>query len=132
MRIRILIVDDQAIVRSALRIVLKDEPDFQVVAEAAGGREAVELAQRLRPAVILMDVTMPGIDGITATRLLREQCPEARVVGLSLHDADYMADLMYEVGAVAYVAKDAGPQTVVDAVRAAAQITQVEPQAIGA
>ena len=119
-RTRILIVDDQPMIRSALAFVLRDEPDFYVVGEAQSAREAVDLAKRFRPSVVLMDVSMPGIDGGTATRLLRQHCPDVRIVGLSLHDTDYMANLMREAGAVGYVAKREGPDRVVEAVRAAA------------
>ena len=119
-RIRVLIVDDQPMIRSALAFVLRDEHDFYVVGEARTAHEAVELARRFRPSVVLMDVSMPGTDGVAATRLLKQHCPEVQIVGLSLHDTDYMANLMREAGAVDYVAKREGTERVVEAVRAAA------------
>ena len=107
-RIRILLADDHRIVREGLMVMLRGQTDFQVVGEAADGLEAVERAGALRPDVIVMDVSMPRLGGVEATRRIKEQHPEICVVGLSLHEAEDMAGAMGDAGASAYLRKD-GP-----------------------
>jgi DNA-binding NarL/FixJ family response regulator len=103
--IRILIADDQRVFRTALSRTLDTIPDIEIVGEASDGGEAVRLAEELQPDVILMDVAMPILDGIEATRWIRERCPQARIIGLSIYEASGIANQMREAGAVAYVPK---------------------------
>ncbi|MGW0806957.1 response regulator [Nonomuraea sp. NPDC002799] len=114
MRLRLLIADDHPIVRDGLRAALGGEPDLEVVGEAADGAEAVRLAAELHPDVILMDLRMPGMDGLTAIRRLSGTGP--RVLVLTTFDTDILPAL--EAGASGYLLKDAPPEELVRAVRA--------------
>ena len=87
-KIRVLLADDQQLMREGLRVLLDLTPDIRVVGEAGDGAEAVERAQALRPEVVLMDVRMPGLDGVAATRHLHEACPEVKVIILTTFDDD--------------------------------------------
>ncbi len=117
--IRVLVVDDHAVVREGLRAFLELQEGIVVVAEAADGREAVETAVRLRPDVVLMDLVMPRLDGVTAMRELRESLPEARVIVLtSFLDDDKLLPALRS-GAAGYLLKNAKPEELVRAVRAA-------------
>lgn len=95
------------------------EPDFAVVGQAADGWDAIEQVEQLMPDVVVMDVTMPRMNGLEATRILSAAVPEVKVIGLSLHEVDLMADSMLSAGATAYVAKSASPDDLVAAVRSA-------------
>ncbi|GGO17838.1 DNA-binding response regulator [Microbispora rosea subsp. aerata] len=116
-----LVADDQAMVRGGLRLILEDQPDIDVVAEASDGAEAVELARRLRPDVCLVDVRMPRLDGIEVTRALAGPgVPEPlRVVVVTTFDLDEYVYGALRAGAVGFVLKDCGPALLVEAVRAA-------------
>jgi DNA-binding NarL/FixJ family response regulator len=120
--IRVLIADDQAMVRTGFRMVLAGEPDIAVVGEVAGGEEAVRKASELRPDVTLMDIRMPGLDGIEATRLLagRHVAQPLRVVVVTTFDTDENVYTALRAGAVGFLLKDAKPSLLVDAVRTAA------------
>ena len=117
--IRVLLADDQALVRSGFRLMLEQQPDFTVCGEAADGAEAVRLAEDLRPDVVLMDIRMPNLDGIAATeRLVRAGI--GRVLVLTTFDVDdYVVDAL-RVGASGYLLKDVEPEDLVAAVRAVA------------
>jgi DNA-binding NarL/FixJ family response regulator len=119
--ITVLIADDQALVRSGLRLILEDQPDIEVVAEAGDGLEAVRLARAQRPDVCLVDVCMPGLDGIAVTQALagRESPDPLRVVIVTTFDLDEYVFGALQAGAVGFVLKDAGPALLVEAVRAA-------------
>lgn len=119
--VRVLIADDHPVVRTGLRGMLDGQPDFKVVGEAENGEEAVELTRRLRPNVVLMDLRMPGLDGVTATTQIKEQYPEVHVLVLTTSDAG--ADILraVEAGATGYVLKDAPREDLYKAIRAAAQ-----------
>ncbi len=108
--IRILLADDHAIVRQGLAHLLSEEPDLQIIGEAADGREAVELADELLPDLILMDLSMPKLSGIEATRTINTAHPEIRIVGLSMFEEDEQAEAMINAGAAAYLPKS-GPST---------------------
>ena len=115
--IRILIADDHAIVRKGIRALLATEADIEVVGEAADGKEAVEKAERLRPDVVLMDLVMPGMDGIEATRRITTRQPEIRILVLTSFAEDEKVFPALKAGALGYLLKDAGPEELVRAIR---------------
>lgn len=115
--IRVLIVDDHAIVRKGTRALLDTEAGIEVVGEATDGREAVAQAQRLDPDVILMDLVMPGMDGIEAIGAITAEQPEARILVLTSFAADDKVFPAIKAGALGYLLKDAGPEDLVAAIR---------------
>lgn len=120
MTIRVLIADDHDLLRAGLRSVLISEPAIDVIGEASSGPEAVELALRLRPDVIVMDVQMPGGDGITATQQLRQRLPRARVLILTLFDLDEYVIGGLRAGAAGFILKTTAPDALIQAVRSCA------------
>jgi DNA-binding NarL/FixJ family response regulator len=121
MRIGILIVDDQALFREGLRTLLSVQPDFEVLGEAANGEEALRLAVQLQPGVVLMDLRMPVMDGVTATQRLHDALPNCRVIVLTTFDDE---DLVFDglrAGAVGYLLKDVSSEKLFEAIRAAAR-----------
>lgn len=121
MTIRIIITDDHPVVRSGLRALLASQPDFEVIAEAENGEVAMALSASLTPNVILMDLQMPVMDGLTAIGRIHTQQPDVRIIVLTTYDTD--ADIMpaIEAGATGYLLKDAPPEALFRAVRSAAQ-----------
>jgi len=121
MSIRVLLADDQAMVRGGLRLILEDQPDITVVGEAADGAQAVALARRLRPDVCLVDIRMPLLDGIEVTRALAGPAigSPLRVVIVTTFDLDEYVYGALRAGAVGFILKDAGPALLGEAVRAA-------------
>jgi PAS domain S-box-containing protein len=107
-KISVLLVDDRQIVREGLASLLRAQPDIEVVGEAGEGQMAIELTRRLRPNVVIMDVTMPRLNGIAATRRIVSEFPHVRVIGLSMHEEADLGVAMRQAGAVAYLSKD-GP-----------------------
>src|SRR5258708_4393631 len=103
--IRILLCDDQPLFRRGLRILLSLQPDFEVVDEAGNGAEAIELAKKHRPAVVLMDLQMPGLDGIAATRRVRSELPDCQVIALTTFDDDENVFEALRAGAIGYLLK---------------------------
>jgi DNA-binding NarL/FixJ family response regulator len=119
--IRVLVADDQQLVREGLRVLLDLTPDIRVVGEASNGTEAAEQARRIRPDVVLMDVRMPKLDGVAATRKVREMCPDVQVIILTTFDDDeYVFDGL-RAGAVGYLLKDVPSEQLAEAIRAAAR-----------
>jgi DNA-binding NarL/FixJ family response regulator len=117
--VRLLIADDHALVRQGLRGMLEREPDIEVVGEAHNGREAVDLCRTLDPNLVLMDVRMPEMDGLEATRTIRRERPEISVLMVTMHDnQDYMREAA-KAGAAGYVLKDAPRDELIGAVRRA-------------
>jgi len=114
--IRVLIVDDHQVVREGLKHMLAPQEDIKVVGEAVSGEDAIIQAQRLRPDVVLMDIKMPGMDGIAATRELREKMPEIRVIMLTLYDDEYVAQAV-EAGASGYILKETSREQLIQAIR---------------
>ncbi len=123
MTIRVLIADDQDIIRSGLTTILNGQPDIEVVGQAVDGREAVELAHRLRPDVCLFDIRMPNLDGVEATRLLAGPDVEdpLAVVVITTFDTDAYVTGALRAGAKGFLLKDAGPELLVQAIHAAAE-----------
>ena len=122
MSIRVLVADDQDIVRTGLRMILDAQPDIEVVAEASDGREALDLARRLRPDVCLFDIRMPELDGIELTGLLAgpDVADPLAIVVITTFDLDEYVHGALKAGARGFLLKDAGPELLAQAVRAAA------------
>lgn len=116
-KIKVLIADDHALLREGLRKILELEGDITVVGEAGDGREAVDMAEKLRPDVILMDINMPQGGGLAATREIKERLPEIDVIVLTIHDAEEYVVELINAGAKGYMLKDVEPARVVDAIR---------------
>lgn len=117
---KILIADDHDILREGLRLLCENIPSFQVVAEVRNGRDAVELARRYRPDIVIMDVFMPDLNGIDATRMIRDACPSIRVIGLSAHAGRKFIFAMLRVGASGYLLKGCGWDEISKAIHAVA------------
>ena len=117
--IRVLIADDHAVLREGLRSFLELQDGIEIVGDAADGAEAVELAEKLRPAVVLMDLVMPKLDGVEAMRELRERVPETRVIILTSYIDDDRLLPAIRAGAAGYLLKNAEPQELARAIRAA-------------
>lgn len=117
MSIRVLIADDQALVRTGFRVILDAEQDMEVVGEAADGRDAVEATRALRPDVVLMDIRMPTLDGIEATRLLADSDVQSRILVLTTFDLDEYVYEALRAGAGGFLLKDAGADELLHAVR---------------
>jgi PAS domain S-box-containing protein len=116
--LRVLLADDHEIVRQGLVLLLSEEQTVEVVGEAANGREAVDLADRLKPDVVIMDVSMPLIDGNEATRQIKAHLPKTRVIALSMYDEPETIKTMYQAGAESYVLKTATSEELIAAIRA--------------
>ncbi|GEK20542.1 response regulator [Cellulomonas xylanilytica] len=121
----VLLVDDQALLRSGFRLVIESEPDLEVVGEAADGRVALDQVAALAPDVVLMDIRMPGMDGIEATRHIVAQHPGSRVLVLTTFDVDDLAFAALRAGASGFLLKSARPDELVDAIRTVAAGTSV-------
>ena len=118
-KIRVLIADDHAILRDGLRKLLSQEPDMQVVGEAGDGPEALKKVEELRPDVILLDITMPGMNGIAVAKKVKAAAPNAKIVILTMHmEEEYVYETL-RAGASGYVLKDAASDDLVGAIRAA-------------
>ncbi len=120
-RIRILLADDHNIMREGLRLLLERQEDFEIVGEASDGREAVDLAETHNADIVIMDIAMPGLNGIEATRRIVEHRPRTAVVILSMHSDESYILRSLRAGARAYLLKDSVKEDLIDAVRAAAQ-----------
>lgn len=120
-QIRVLVADDHTIVRSGVRMLLEAEPDIEVVGEALNGEEALALTELLRPDVILMDIAMPGLDGLQATRQVKSRWPEISVLILTMHRTDEYFFEALKVGASGYMLKAAETNELIDAVRIVGQ-----------
>src|SRR5207253_6587163 len=119
--IKILLVDDQPLFREGLRTLLSVQSDFEIVGEAGNGEEAIKQARALQPAVVLMDLQMPVLDGVAATRRLHVEQPDCRVIVLTTFDDDEMVFDGLRAGAVGYLLKDAPSEKLSEAIRLAAR-----------
>ncbi len=119
-RIRVLLCDDHAVVREGTRRLLEEEPDMEVVGEASDGLEAIEMVPKLSPHVVAMDVSMPRMNGIDATRRIKQQCPEVQVLALTAYDDFAYVTNLLEAGASGYLLKSARSEELITAIRATA------------
>jgi two-component system response regulator NreC len=115
-KIRLMLVDDHEVVRVGLKNFLQTQEDFEVVAEASDGEEAVSRAMTTHPDIILMDITMPGVDGLEATRRLRVLCPECLILALTVHDDKQYFMQMLAAGASGYITKQAAGDDLISAI----------------
>jgi len=119
--IKVLLVDDHAVVRKGVRGYLEAQPDITIAGEAASGEEAIQLAAEYKPDVILMDLMMPGMDGVEATRSVRDVSPDSQVIVLTSYHEDEHIFPAIKAGALSYLLKNVRPEELTDAVRAAAE-----------
>ena len=119
-RVRVVIVDDDALVRAALRLVLEGDSGVTVLGEGADGRSGYDAARSLRPDVVLMDLHMPGTDGVWATAQITADCPDTKVLVLTAFDTDAMVAAALRAGATGFLLKDSAPEIIFRAVHAAA------------
>jgi two-component system response regulator NreC len=118
-KIRLMLVDDHEIVRTGLRMLLEHQPDMEIVGEASTGSEVLEMAALAKPDVIVMDITLPDISGIEATRRIKQSQPGAAVVALTIHEDEQYFFEMLQAGASGYVPKRAASEDLINAIRAA-------------
>jgi NarL family two-component system response regulator LiaR len=118
-RIRVLIVDDHSVVRTGLKLFLMAYDDLELVGEAANGEQAARLCGEVRPDVVLMDLVMPGMDGVAATRAIREHSPGIKVIALTSFREEDLVQRALEAGAIGYLLKDVSADELADAIRAA-------------
>ncbi|HSO13695.1 MAG TPA: response regulator transcription factor [Anaerolineales bacterium] len=117
-RIHLLLVDDHEVVRRGLRMLLENEDDLDIVGEASTGEDAMEMVETLKPDVVIMDITLPDISGIDATRRIKEKNPAVAVVALTIHEDQQYFFEMLQAGASGYVPKRAAPNDLITAIRA--------------
>ena len=121
MKTRLILTDDHVVLRQGLRALLEGQPDLEVVGEASDGQETLELVRKSRPDMVLMDLIMPGVDGITTTQRLHDEFPEVRVVILSSVDEEAAVVAAVRAGAIGYVQKNTSIEILLEAIRAAAR-----------
>lgn len=115
--IKLLMVDDHELVRAGLRMLLQAQPDLEIVGEVDNGRDAVKKAKELQPDIVLMDITLPDMDGFEATRQIKHALPNAGIIALTMHESDEYFFKMLNAGASGYVPKKAAPTDLVSAIR---------------
>jgi len=120
MAVRILLADDHTIVLQGLSRFLREQPGLEVVGQAKDGPKAVELARELAPDVVIMDISMPGLSGVEATRVIHSEKPEIKIIGLSMHASKRYVQEMYKAGASGYLLKDCDFDELVAAINAVA------------
>jgi NarL family two-component system response regulator LiaR len=128
---RVLIADDHPLFRQSVRTILKNEPDFEVVGEAANGAEAVKMAEELSPDIVLMDITMPELSGLEATRQIKARHPEIAVLVLTIHDDEQHAVDILEAGAAGYLTKGVFGEDIVHSMRGVVSGEMVLSPSIG-
>jgi two-component system response regulator NreC len=117
--IRLMLVDDHEVVRTGLRMLLESQPDIKIVGEASSGSEALTVASETQPDVIVMDITLPDITGIEATKRIKESFPKISIVALTIHEDEQYFFEMLQAGATGYVPKRAAPDDLISAIRSA-------------
>jgi CheY-like chemotaxis protein len=117
-RVRVILVDDHMVMRQGLAGLLRVEPDIDIIGEASDGQSAIDLIRKLRPNVVLMDISMPGMDGIQATRIIHKELPDVRIIGLSMFQEGEQQAAMREAGAVDYLTKTGPADALIEAIRA--------------
>lgn len=120
-KIRVLVADDHTIVREGVRLLLEAQPDIEVVGEAADGREAIALTRQLRPDLVVMDIQMPNLNGLEATRALKAELPQTQILVLTMYESDEYFFQVLAAGASGYVLKKAASADLIAAIRAAHQ-----------
>ncbi len=130
--IAVLLAEDHAVVREATAEIVDHQPDMRVVGQAGTGEEVVALARRLQPDVIVMDIAMPRLNGLEATRLIAAECPGCRVLVLTAHEEERYIIQLLEAGAVGYLPKTVGLDELLEAIRAVARGESVLPPAVAA
>jgi PAS domain S-box-containing protein len=123
-RIGVILVDDHMVMRQGLAGLLRAEPDIEILGEASDGQSAIELTRELRPDVVLMDISMPGMDGIQATRIIHKELPEVRIIGLSMFREGERDAAMREAGAVDYLTKTGPSEALISAIRACVRVSE--------
>lgn len=121
MSIRILLVDDHGVVRQGLRMYLRGEADFEIIGEAANGKQAIEMVRELKPDVVLMDLLMPGMNGVDATAIIRREVPDTEVIALTSVLEDQSVVGAIRAGAIGYLLKDTDGPELIRAIRAASE-----------
>lgn len=119
--IKLILVDDHAIVRSGLRMILEPEGDIEIIGEAENARDGIKLIEQESPNVVLMDIHLPDLNGIDATRMIKEEMPEIAIVALTINEDEEYFFRMLEAGASGYVPKRAAPEELLTAIRVAAE-----------
>lgn len=119
-KLRVVLADDHQIMRKGLRLLVNEQADMEVVGEADNGREAIAVAQRLHPDVVVMDVSMPELNGLKATEKLKELCPETKILTLTRHSDDGYLQQLLQAGSSGYVLKQSNPDELVRAIHAVA------------
>ncbi len=117
--ITVFLADDHTIVRQGLAKLLESEPNFKVVGEAKNGREAVSMVEALKPEIVIMDISMPLLNGIEATRLIKKNRPQTKVIILSMHNHDQYISKLFKLGISGYLLKDSTGSDVIQAILAA-------------
>jgi len=118
-QIRVVVVDDHDIVRSGLAVLLDTFDDLQLVADAAGGEEAIHICKQLQPDVLLMDLMMPGVDGVTAINAIRQECPKTQIIALTNFRDEKLVHAALQAGAISYLLKNVSIDELANAIRAA-------------
>jgi len=124
-KIRILLADDHAVLRAGLKLLLNSEPDMEVIGEAADGRETVQASRQTNPDIVLMDINMPGLNGIEATREICRSNPEIKIVALTMYEDYGYVDQMLQAGAISYVSKKSADKELINAIRSTYRGEQV-------
>ncbi len=119
-QIRVFLAEDQTILRQSLRALIASEPDLEVVGEAGDGEEVVRLVKSLRPNIVVMDISMPKLDGVDATRAIKQACPEVKVLALTVHETRGQIRRMLQTGASGYMVKRSAAEELIQALRAVA------------
>ncbi|SET27744.1 Response regulator receiver domain-containing protein [Thalassotalea agarivorans] len=116
--IKVLLVDDHELVRTGIRRILQDVKGFSVIGEVCSGEEAVQFCRKEEPDVVLMDIQMPGIGGLEATKRIIRYSPDVKIIVLTVHSEDPIPTKVMQIGAAGYLTKSAGPEEMINAVRA--------------